>query len=164
MAGPVDENKFDSRSLGSERVLWVTSPRLVAERWHLPTAQRLANVPVWGMHKASFYWNGAINALAALGVKPEHVSAINSNICVARMVKSGNGIGLVARNLVCPELLSGELVQVPEVPIGADIEFSVVSLKTDSSRIVRSLMRATLRLAESQPSLFNVGFGSENVI
>ena len=55
-------------SLGFDRMLWVTSPRLLKERRSQRAPLRLEGVPVWCVHRDSFYWGDATRKLVALGV------------------------------------------------------------------------------------------------
>ena len=80
LSGPVDPYKFRSMSLGFDRMLWVTSPGVLHERHGSRPEQRLAGLPVWCVHRDSFYWSDAIRKLLPNGVEPERVNAIDNTL------------------------------------------------------------------------------------
>ena len=144
LSGPLEAHKFRSRSLGFDRMLWVTSPRVRQERLLLPESERLRGLPIWCVHPDSFYWSFATGALRALGGNPDRINAISNTMGIARIVAAGAGVGLVSERLVWAELASGALVSVPELGPCATIEFSIVTMADSSSSIVDEVVAVAL--------------------
>lgn len=142
VSGPVDAHKFRIRSLGFDRMLWVTSPGVRNERAGAPRSERLKGLPIWCVHADSFYWNSATTRLRALGADLVRVNALGQTVGVARVVAAGAGIGLVSEMMVQGELGAGTLVPVPDVDICENIEFSVVTMADSSSSIVDEVVAA----------------------
>ena len=142
LSGPVDLYKFNATSLGFDRMLWVTSPTVLHERRGVKAEERLAGLPVWCVHRDSFYWSAAIRKLLPHGVVPERVNAIDNTLGATRIVTSGSGIGLLSENLIQRELLAGTLVPIPGLLPCEDIEFSVVCMKDSGGRILAEVMAA----------------------
>lgn len=140
VSGPVDQSRFLAMSLGFDRMLWVTSPRLLKERRPQRGALRLDGVPVWCVHRDSFYWGDATRKLVSLGVDLDRINSIDNTLGAARMVSGGSGIGLLSETLVRQELKEGSLVAVPGLDPCDDVEFSIVCLRDSDSRIVREIM------------------------
>lgn len=136
LSGPLVPHKFRSRSLGFDRMLWVTSARIRQERFLSRESERLRGLPIWCVHSDSFYWGAANVALRSLGVNLDCVNSISNTMAVARVVAAGAGIGLVAERLVRAELASGALVPIPELGLGAAIEFFIVTMADSSSTLV----------------------------
>lgn len=142
VSGPVDAHKFRIRSLGFDRMLWVTSPGVRSERAHAPRGERLKGLPIWCVHADSFYWSRATAGLRALGADLVRVNALGQTVGVARVVAAGAGIGLVSESLVQRELDAGTLVPVPDVDVCETIEFSVVTMADSISSIVDEVAAA----------------------
>lgn len=144
VSGPVDANKFKSMSLGLDRMLWVTSPQVLHERWGGAAKTRLEGLQIWCVHRESFYWSDATRRLLAYGAQLSHVSAIDNTLGAARIVSSGAGIGLLSENLIQRELLAGTLVPIPGLLPCEEIEFCVVCANDSGGRIVPELMQAAV--------------------
>ena len=144
VSGPVDHHKFKAMSLGFDRMMWVTSPQLLKERCGWDPARRLEGLPVWCVHRGSFYWSDATRRLAPYGVDLDRVNAINNTLGAMRIVSSGAGIGLLSENLIQAELLAGTLVPIPDLQPCEDIEFSVVCMKDSGGRILDEVMEAAV--------------------
>lgn len=144
VSGPVDPLKFRSRSLGLDRMLWATSPQLLETRWHGALTDRLRGVPIWCVHRDSFYWSDATRKLLPYGAELGRVNGINNTIAAARIVSSGAGIGLLSQNLIKPELQAGTLLPIPDLTPCEDIEFSVVCMKDSGGRILTEIMDAAV--------------------
>jgi DNA-binding transcriptional LysR family regulator len=144
VSGPVDAHKFRIRSLGFDRMLWVTSPGVRNERANAPRSERLKGLPIWCVHADSFYWNFATTGLRALGADLVRVNALGQTVGVARVVAAGAGIGLVSESLVQGELGAGTLVPVPDLDVCGSIELSVVTMADSSSTIVDEVVAAAL--------------------
>ena len=147
VSGPVDPYKFYAISLGHDRMLWVGSPAVMHERRGSKPEQRLAGLPVWCVHRDSFYWSDAIRKLLPHGVEMDRVNAIDNTLGAARIVTSGSGIGLLSENLIQRELLAGTLVPVPGLLPCEDIEFSIVCMKDNGGRIVSEVMDAAVAVS-----------------
>ena len=144
VSGPVDAYKFKSLSLGLDRMLWVTSPQVLQERWHGEHMSRLAGLSIWCVHRDSFYWSEATRKLLPYGAELDRVNGINNTLAAARIVSSGAGIGLLSENMIERELRTGTLVPVPGLLPCEDIEFSIVRMKESSGRILREVMEAAV--------------------
>lgn len=143
VSGPVEAHKFRIRSLGFDRMLWVTSPGVRHERQLTPRSERLKGLPIWCVHPDSFYWHSATTGLRAQGADLDRVNAIGQTLGVARVVAAGAGIGLVSESLVQGELSAGTLVPVPDLQACENIEFSVVTMADSSSSSVDEVVAAT---------------------
>lgn len=144
VSGPVETHKFRLKSLGYDRMLWVTSTHVLRERSDLPRGERLKGLPVWCVHPDSFYWGTATAGLRAQGADLDRVNAIGNTLAVARVVGAGSGIGLVSESLVQGELATGILVAVPDLAPCANIEFSVVCMADGGSSIVDEVIAAAV--------------------
>lgn len=144
VSGPVEAHKFRVKSLGYDRMLWVTSVHVLQERLHVARSERLKGLPIWCVHPDSFYWGTATAGLRAQGAVLERVNAISNVIGVARVVGSGSGIGLVSESLIQSKLGAGILVPVPDLVPCTNIEFSVVSMADGSSSIVEEVIAAAV--------------------
>ena len=144
VSGPIDAHKFRARSLGYDRMFWVTSPAVRAARQDQPAATRCVGLPIWCVHADSFYWSTATAALRDLGADLGRVNAVASNLAVARVVAAGAGIGLVSEHLVRNELARGTLVPVPDLEPCETIEFSVVTMADTGSRVIDEVVAATV--------------------
>lgn len=142
VSGPVETHKFHIRSLGFDRMLWVTSPGVRHERGGAPCGERLKGLPIWCVHPDSFYWGSATAALRAQGADLGRVNAIGQTLAVARVVAAGSGIGLVSESLVQGDLGAGTLVPVPSLEPCENIEFSIVTMADASSSIVAEVVAA----------------------
>lgn len=148
VSGPIDQNKFKTMSLGYDRMLWVTSPAVLQERRGSQPQERLAGLPVWCVHRDSFYWSDAIRKLLPHGVEPERVNAIDNTLGAMRIVTSGSGIGLLSENLIQRELFAGTLVPISGLLPCEDIEFSIVSRKDNCGRILAEVMDAAVQVSK----------------
>jgi DNA-binding transcriptional LysR family regulator len=148
VSGPVERSRHTVMSLGFDRMLWVTSPRLLRERRHQRSVMRLEGLPVWCVHRDSFYWGDATRKLVSLGADLDRINSIDNTLGAARIVSGGSGIGLLSETLVRQELKSGSLVPVPGIDPCDDVEFSIVSLREGCSRIVLEIM--AMAVASSQ--------------
>ncbi|RYG10653.1 MAG: LysR family transcriptional regulator, partial [Burkholderiales bacterium] len=110
LSGPLERHKFRSDSLGFDRMMWVTSPGTLARSSAEPYAQRLRGLPVWCVHRDSFYWKEATASLQAQGADPQRIHAIDNTLGASRMVAAGSGIGLLSEKLIETELAQGSLV------------------------------------------------------
>lgn len=144
VSGPLEAHKFRSRSLGFDRMVWVTSTRILRERLLVPEAERLRRLPIWCVHPGSFYWSSATAGLRGQGADLERINAIDNTMGVARVVAAGAGVGLVSERLVRAELASGQLVPVPDLGPCENIEFSVVTMAESSSSIVEEVIDAAV--------------------
>lgn len=144
VSGPVEAHKFRLKSLGYDRMLWVTSAHVLQERSGFARSERLKGLPVWCVHPDSFYWGTATAGLRAQGADLDRVNAIGNTLAVARVVGAGSGIGLVSESLIHAELAAGILVPVPDLEPCASIEFSVVCMADGSSSIVDEVIAAAV--------------------
>lgn len=142
VSGPVAAHKFKLMSLGFDDMLWVTSAKVLLERAHADPARRLTNLPVWCVHRDSFYWSAATRRVMEQGAELDRVNAISNTLAAARIVAGGSGIGLLSESLIRRELDSGTLVRVPDLAPCETIEFSIVCMRDSSSRIVAEVMEA----------------------
>lgn len=144
VSGPVDGHRFRRRSLGFDRMLWVATPPVLQTCLARPAAQRYRGLPVWCVHRHSFYWNRAIARLVAQGAELERVNAINHTQAIGRLVAAGSGIGLIAETLIRRELDEGSLVALPDVQLAEDIEFSIVCVSDSTSLVLTEVMNAAV--------------------
>lgn len=144
VSGPIDATKFRSTSLGFDRMMWVTSPPILRQRLDRDPERRLEGLPIWCVHRESFYWSDATRRLLAHGAELERVNAINNTLGAARIVSSGAGIGLLSENLIQRELIAGALVPIPGLSPCEDIEFSIACMKDSGSRILVEVMQAAV--------------------
>ena len=144
VSGPVDAHKFKSLSLGLDRMLWVTSPQVLQARWSGEPKVRLEGLPIWCVHRESFYWSDATRRLLPYGAALHRVNGINNTLGAARIVSAGAGIGLLSENLIQRELLAGSLVPIPDLLPCEDIEFSIVCMKDSGGRILAEVMDAAV--------------------
>ena len=142
VSGPVQAHKFRTRSLGFDRMLWVTSPGVRHEREGLPRSERLQGLPIWCVHPDSFYFEPATTALRAQGADLARVNAIGQTLGVARVVAAGSGIGLVSEHMVQSDLSAGTLVSVPDLQPCETVEFSVVAMADATSSIIDEVIYA----------------------
>lgn len=142
VSGPVQAHKFRTRSLGFDRMLWVTSPGVRHEREGLPRSERLQGLPIWCVHPDSFYFEAATTALRAQGADLARVNAIGQTLGVARVVAAGSGIGLVSEHMVQSDLSAGTLVSVPDLQPCETVEFSVVAMADATSSIIDEVIYA----------------------
>ncbi len=150
VSGPVDPNKFKARALGFDRMLWVASPRVLQERWGQDPSKRLAGLPVWCVHRESFYWSDATRRLLEHGVELDRVNAINNTLGASRIVSSGAGIGLLSENLIRRELLEGTLVPIPGLAPCEYVAFSIVCMKDTGGRILNEVIEAAVATSPFQ--------------
>jgi len=141
VSGPVEAHKFRSRSVGWDRMLWVSSRQVMEKRLHLPRNERLKGLQIWCVQSDSFYWSAGTVGLRAQGADLARVNAIGNTAAVARVVGAGAGIGLVSQALVQSDLESGRLMPVPDFAPIEQIEFSVVAMP-DCGSIVEEVMAA----------------------
>lgn len=141
VSGPVEAHKFRSRSVGWDRMLWVSSRQVMEKRLHLPRNERLKGLQIWCVQSDSFYWNAGTVGLLAQGADLARVNAIGNTAAVARVVGAGAGIGLVSQALVQFDLESGRLMPIPDFAPIEQIEFSVVAMP-DCGSIVEEVMAA----------------------
>ncbi len=144
VSGPVDVHKFTVMSLGLDRMLWVTSAKVLQQNWNTRSDNRLENVPIWCVHRDSFYWSDATQKLVEHGADLDRINAIDNTLAAARIVSGGAGIGLLSETLIQRELASGALVPMPGLEPCEDIEFSVACLKDVRSRIVLEIMNSAV--------------------
>lgn len=144
VSGPVDRHKFKAMSLGLDRMLWVTSPQVLQERWGGAAKTGLEGLPIWCVHRESFYWSDATRRLLAHGAQLGNVNAIDNTLAAARIVSAGAGVGLLSENLIQRELLAGTLVPIPDLLPCEEIEFSVVCANDRGGRIVPEVMEAAV--------------------
>ncbi len=144
VSGPVTSHKLAARSLGFDRMLWVASPQVLAERAHAPVATRLQGLAIWCVHADSFYFGTATAGLRAQGADLARVNATGNTLAVARIVAAGAGIGLVSERLVGEDLARGTLVPLPDLAPCETIEFSVVTMADAGSPIVDEVVEAAV--------------------
>jgi DNA-binding transcriptional LysR family regulator len=142
VSGPAQAHKFRTRSLGYDRMLWVTSPGVRHEREGMARSERLKGLPIWCVHPDSFYFGPATAALRAQGADLARVNAIGQTIAVARVVAAGSGIGLVSERMVQSDLAAGTLVPVADLQPCENIEFSIVAMADTSSSIIDEILFA----------------------
>lgn len=157
VSGPVDANKFRALSLGLDRMLWVTSPKVLRERWGGASETRLQGLQVWCVHRESFYWSDATRRLVAHGARLDKVNAINNTLGAARLVRSGSGIGLLSERLIERELETGALVPIPGLAPCEDIEFSIVGMKDSAGRILQEVMEAAVAVSPFRRTAVQAG-------
>ena len=157
VSGPVDQHKFKAMSLGFDRMLWVTSPQVLAERQGYEPAKRLEGLQVWCTHRDSFYWSDATRRLLTHGVELERVSSINNTLGASRIVSLGAGIGLLSENLIHRELLAGTLVPIPGLAPCEDVEFSIVCMQDAGGRILGEIMEAAVATSPFRQTMVGTG-------
>jgi DNA-binding transcriptional LysR family regulator len=154
VSGPIDRSRMTAMSLGFDRMLWVTSPQLLKERRQARADMRLDGLPVWCVHRDSFYWGDATRKLVSFGVDLDCINSIDNTLGAARIVSGGSGIGLLSETLVRRELKAGTLVPVPGLEPCDEVEFSIVCMKDGANPIVREFMSAAVaasRFRKTQP-------------
>jgi DNA-binding transcriptional LysR family regulator len=140
VSGPVQAHKYRIRSLGYDRMLWVTSPGVRSAREGVPRSERLKGLPIWCVHPDSFYFGPATVGLRAQGADLSRVNAIGQTIGVARVVAAGSGIGLVSERMVQADLEAGTLVAVADLQPCENVEFSIVAMADATSSIIDEII------------------------
>ncbi|MGE4239390.1 LysR family transcriptional regulator [Ramlibacter sp.] len=154
LSGPVDPHKFRTRSLGYDRMLWVTSREVLRQRADVPASERLAGLPIWCVHADSFYFGPATKVLRAQGANVERNNATGITLAVVKIVSAGCGIGLVSESMVRDELARGVLVPLPDLPPCDTIELSVVTMADSSSTIIDEVVEAATACSEFRRTPF----------
>ena len=156
VSGPLEAHKFKSLSLGFDRMMWVTSPQVLEQCMHKESERRLSDLPIWCVHRDSFYWSEATSNLVEQGADVQRINAIDNTLGAARIVTSGSGIGLLSENLIRRELALGTLVPIPGLVVCKNIEFSVVVMNDCDSRIMLEMMALAVALSPFQDSVDEV--------
>lgn len=139
VSGPVTGAKFQSRSLGFDRMLWVTSPALLAESGGLAGFMR--DVPLWCVQRDSFYWQEAVRALGGEEAAP-HLNAIDNMAAAAQIVLRGGGGALLSETLARADLEAGRMVPLPDVPAGEPVEFRIAWNMGDKHPVLAQVVEA----------------------
>lgn len=147
VSGPVDDHVFKRASLGYDRMLWVATPAVLAASLARPLPERYRGLPIWCVHRHSFFWGKALTPLLREGAEIARVNAINHTQAIARLVACGSGLGLIAETLIRRELDEGELVLLPDVQPGDDIEFSIAKVADSTSLVLAEVMAAAVQVS-----------------
>jgi len=145
VSGPVDGHKFEIRSLGYDRMLWVAAADLVPRGSDIGLV--LQETPLWCVQRESFYWSQAMAVISELGADPKLLNGISNMAAARQMVLGGAGIGLIAESMIRDDLEAGRLVTLPGLEKGDAVELSAVCPRDDPPRLVLEIIDAAARLS-----------------
>lgn len=144
VSGPVSADKFESRSLGFDRMSWIVSAALLSQGVAGDASAMMRRLPLWCVQRESFYWNEAVAALGDDG-PPPHLNAIDNMAGAAQIVRKGGGAALLSETLVQQELADGTMVRLPSVGSGQPVEFSIAWSKGERHPVLAQVVDAAVR-------------------
>jgi DNA-binding transcriptional LysR family regulator len=148
VAGPVDARKFSSTSIGTDRLLWVATPRGLAAVGSSDPRRIFAEVPVWCLPVDSHYTQLAIDRVLPFGLVPDRINVINNMAAQMQMILADDGLGLVSQRMARDALQRGQLCVLPPETQPIDpLRFSVVRSVVTAHPVVLRVVEDALGLA-----------------
>ena len=135
-AGPIVHPALRSRSIGQVALVWLASPEVAAS---IAGSNETRAVPVWSLASHSPIYGRLRDAITESALAQQSLNLCNNARMMIDIAKSGGGIGIFPVSMVRPDIESGALVEIADMPAVAPVEFYVAKRLVDNDPVTEEI-------------------------
>lgn len=151
-AGPIAHPALKTSPIGEVGLVWLASPAVAAL---FGDSARAQPIPVWSLASHSPIHGRMRDAIAASRIAKESLNLCNNARTMIDIAKADGGVGIFPEPMARPEIASGALVELADMPALAPVEFHVAMRVSDTepllARIFDQASLLSLTLSSTLP-------------
>jgi DNA-binding transcriptional LysR family regulator len=139
-AAPLDAQSIVSLPLGTERLLWVISPKILQAGGSHNAKTFLETYPLWTLSRPAFVHAMTHEILRRHGAHERDLNTCDHVMFLIEVAVSGGGIALLPECLIDRHLASGALVGAPPALAPEQLNFAIARNVDQDQVLVRRIM------------------------
>jgi len=151
MANHLRDDQFICESLGTTRMSWMVSSRLLTDAEGQPRTMQslLQTEPLWCVSRPSGFFGPAQDELRDMGANLDNICSCNRLNSLIEVVEAGGGIAQLPEMMVAEQVRTGALVRVDPALTPLALEFTIAIHRNQGQSIVHQVAQALTRLGKA---------------
>lgn len=154
VANRLRDDQFTCTSLGTTRMSWMLSSRLLtdAQGQPRPIASLLQTEPLWCVSRPSGFFAPAQDELRDMGANLDNICSCNRLNSLIDVVEAGGGIAQLPEMMVADQVKAGTLVLLDPQRPPLTMEFTIATHRNQGQAVVHEVVQALTRVGRAATS------------
>ncbi len=151
VANHLRDDQFTCTSLGTTRMSWMLSSRLLNDAQGQPRtmASLLQTEPLWCVSRPSGFFASAHDELREMGANLDNICSCNRLNSLIDVVEAGGGIAQLPEMMVADQVKAGTLVLLDPQRTPLTLEFTIATHRNQGQAVVHEVVQTLTRVGKA---------------